>query len=265
MVRASPAAPSLIDEFTRPARMAVGIFDNHVPDHDPYVTGGFFQFCRDHKPDVVVAGGDALDFRGASSHPGDPSPPRVADELEAGRRYFRAMRKANPNATIIYTKGNHETRPTRMIANKAPTFDGVFDLAELLRLRDEGITMMEEGQPYVFGDMHFVHGFWTNLHHAKKHMDEFMCSVTYGHTHVAQLYTRGLANGEVLVAAGMPCATKLDPAWMNGKPNRWTQGWGVYFSAGARVSALPVLCQNQSAVWDRRVYGKAAGHVYTAA
>lgn len=224
------------------AQHVAGIFDVHFPAQDPGTWGAFTRYARDTQPDVIVLGGDFVDLESMSSHGGNPTPPTFIAEIAPAREALQELRRICPNARIVYLEGNHETRLTRWLANNAKSLHGAIDLPSMLGLAELGIEWKPEGVPLKLGKLHFVHGFWTTDAHAKKHLMEYGSSVTYGHTHRPQSYTRGLVDGSVHGAFGMPCACKLDAPYLKNKPSGWLNGWGVYY-------VLPDGCFNAYSVF----------------
>jgi predicted phosphodiesterase len=242
-----------------PVQLGTGIFDVHVPDHDPTVWAAWLDWCRNNRPDVVVLGGDFMDVESMSSHGGNPDPPTLADEIRPAKACLREVRKANPDARIVYLEGNHETRFSRWIANNAKNLHGLVDLPALLGLEALGIEWLPEGKPLKLGKLRFIHGFSTVDAHAKKHFHDYgMRSVTYGHTHRPQIYTSGDIDGSVRGAFGMPCACRLEAPYLKNKPSGWMQGFGVYYvRASGCFHVYQVLFSNGIAVCPAgRVYGK---------
>jgi predicted phosphodiesterase len=242
-----------------PVQVVTGIFDVHIPSHDRNVWAAWLAWCRDNAPDVVVLGGDLMDMESMSTHGGNPTPPTLADELRPARAALKEVRAANPHARIVYIEGNHETRLSRWIANNAKNLHGVVDLPSLLGLESLSIEWRPEaGKPLKLGKLRFIHGFAATDAHAKKHLMDYGSSVTYGHTHRPQVYTRGLIDGGVHGAFGMPCACELDAPYLHGRPSGWMQGWGVYYiRASGCFHVYPVLMSKGVAVCPKgKLYGK---------
>lgn len=237
----------------------VVIGDVHIPDHDPLLWANFLQWCRDEQPSEVVLCGDFLELESCSSHGGVARPSMLVDEIRAGREALDQLRAANPNAKITYLEGNHETRLSRKVIDRMPELDGSMTVPELLDLRGRGIEWFEYGEAIMRGKLALTHGWYTPMHHAKKHLEELGCSVMYGHTHRPQVYTRGKSDGSTHGAFGLPCMRTLDAGWLHRRPSGWMQGFGVvYVHEDGCFSPFVVLVNNGTFVWSGRVYGKGA-------
>lgn len=253
MSKPNPMRPPTI----RPFRTVAGIFDVHVPEHDPRAVEAFLAWAKHEQPDEIVIGGDFLELGSVSSHGGDPDPPHLVDELRPARELLRKIKSTCPDAKLVYLEGNHETRLTRWINDKAPGLAGALTLPVALGLEEMGIQWVPYGKTHKAGKLHFVHGFWCNDLHAKKHLLEYGSSVTYGHTHRPQIFTKGLVDGTVHGAFGMPCMRLLDAPYLNHKPSGWMQGFGIYYvMPSGHFTPHMVLINRGSFVYGGRQYGK---------
>lgn len=236
----------------------VGIFDAHVPDHDPRLWASWLDWCRDEKPGEIIIGGDFLELESCSKHGGVARPALLREEVEAGQEALAEIRRVNPRARLTYLEGNHETRLTRKVVGDAPTLEGSISLPAMLELKKLGVSWHKYGDVVKRGKLGFTHGWWCNDHHAATHLRRAKCSLAYGHTHRPQMYIDGGADGSVLGAFGMPCMRKLDASWVNGAPTGWVQGFGVFYmhegNAGL-FSPYMVLAFEGAFVWGGKGYG----------
>lgn len=234
-----------------------GIFDVHVPDHDPRLWRSFLEWCKDEKPSEVIIGGDFLELESCSEHGGVARPAMLTEELEAGRVALAELRRANPKAKLTYLEGNHETRLRRKVVHRLPEADGAITLPIKLEFEKLGITWHKYGDVVKRGKLGFTHGWWCNEHHAAKHLRKMKGSVAYGHTHRPQIYTEGSADGSVIGAFGMPCMRSLNADWLDGQPTGWMQGFGVFYvhPDGQRFSPYMVLAFEGAFVWNGKGYG----------
>lgn len=239
-----------------PIRPIVGIFDVHVPDHDQRLWASWLDWCRDERPSEVIIGGDFLDLESCSEHGGVARPALFKDEIEAGKQALSEVRNANPNAKITYLEGNHETRLTRKIVHRLSDLDGAVTIPDALQLSKLGVTWHKYGDVVMRGKLGVTHGWWTNEHHAAKHLRRAKCSIAYGHTHKPQVFTDGGVHGDVNGAFGMPCMRTLSAEWLNGQPAGWIQGFGVFYvQPNGNFTPYTVLAFNGVFVWGGKPYG----------
>jgi predicted phosphodiesterase len=233
------------------------ITDVHVPDHDQMLWANFLQWCRDEQPQEVIVGGDFLELESCSSHGGTVRPPMLKEDVEDGKAALDQLRAANPDAKITYLEGNHEDRLNRKVVNDAPALDGALSLPEMLELKERGIAWHKYGEVVMRGKLGVTHGWYTPVHHAKKHLEELGCSVMYGHTHRPQVYTRGKVGGTTHGAFGLPCMRVLEAGWLKERPSGWMQGFGVvYPHEDGCFTPYVVLANRGTFVWNGRIYGK---------
>lgn len=212
----------------------MSLWDVHVPDHDERALSAVLALIEDSKPDCVVIGGDFLELGSMSQHGGEPRPPSLAEDIDAGRRVLHRLRRAaGDDAEIHYLEGNHETRHTRKVIAYLPEMAGFNSIPEALGLQDLGIGWSDYRQFWrpelpsgARGRLHYTHGEWSNKHHANTHLDRYGVNVRYGHTHKPQVFTRGYADGVVRVAIGSPCLRTLDPGFA-GPASGWCHGFGI--------------------------------------
>lgn len=206
-------------------RTAVILSDVHIPDHDVRVWRAAMEYIGANKPDEVILLGDFGEFESCSQHGGVARPASLVEDCRAVKECLGQIRYVHDGA-ITYIGGNHEDRLARITVNNLPTFDGAIDLPSLLDLDSFGITYVPYGSVVDRGKLSLTHGWWTNLHHAKKHLDQMNQSIAYGHTHKPQMFTRGSGHG-VQGAFGLPCMRTLDAGWCKGAPHGWSQGFGI--------------------------------------
>lgn len=240
----------------------MSLWDVHVPDHDERALSAVLDYLTANPPDCLVIGGDFLELGSMSQHGGDPRPPSMREDIDAGRRILHRLRRAVGDAEMHYLEGNHETRHTRKVIARLPEMHAFNSVAEALGLPDLGIGWSAYKQLWrptlpngARGRLYYTHGQWANKHHANKHLDVYGVNVRYGHTHKPQVFTRGYADGVVRVGIGSPCLRTLDPEWI-GPASGWCQGFGVdeFMSDGTFTSHNVVMTRQRFALGGR-VYG----------
>lgn len=232
----------------------VGLFDCHHPHCDVDTWAAVLKYIREKQPNEILLGGDFLEMESCSQHSVFVEQAFV-DDIEAGKAALQALRRAAPLARITYLEGNHETRLQRFTAARAPSMRGALTIPDQLGLAELGVEWVPEGKLVKRGHLHFVHGYWANVHHAKKHLDKYGVSVAYGHTHKPQVFTDADGVGRIRAAWGMPCMRTLRPEWLKGAPAGWVNGFGVFYvDDRGEYTALPVLTFDGRFRLEGRVY-----------
>lgn len=240
----------------------LSLWDVHVPEVDAFAFKAVLDFAKEKQPDHIVLGGDFLELESCSMHGGNADPHSLLDEIKAGKKFLSRLREACPDAGMTYLEGNHETRLKRVVVSSIPTLDGALSIPELLCLDEIGCAWV----PYrhlwapaigdVKGALHYSHGEYATMHHAKKHLDTYGVSIRYGHTHRPQTTTRGFGDGRVLYAIGSPCLRTLDPSWAS-PHNGWLHGfgWDEFFPDGT-FTAHNVVMWDRKFAFDGKIYGR---------
>lgn len=214
------------------------LFDLHVPEHDRKMFHAILAFLEDYKPDEIVIGGDFLELVSCSMHSWNDGSAQLELDVEAGRTALTALRAAAPNAKMTYLEGNHETRLTRFLMEKAPTLTGAITLPEKLDFAGLNITWVPEGaQPIHRGTLDILHGhqlgtgggYGLPKYHTAKAVAVYgqpNRRILYGHTHTDQESGQTTYQGRA-TAKSFGCGRSLQPAWLRGAPSGWMHEFGV--------------------------------------
>lgn len=197
-----------------------------------------FSYLKDLNPDIVILGGDIIDAKGLHGIQAMPW-----DRIDRGwyerdvlllHRFFCDLKRAAPNAEIVYLEGNHEERYRRAMERYPNQFKGQAHLRIYPDAIPEGVKVawVPYGTSKSFfqlGDTLFMHGvFWEADCHAKRYSAEHLpFRVIYGHMHDHQAYTtkKVLKDLPTMDAETPGCLCTKDPDWKNGRANKWTNGF----------------------------------------
>lgn len=210
--------------------------DTHVPEHDEVAVNAFLKFAAFYKPHGYVNLGDFMEMD-PMSHWGakDARPRRLTPDIKQARSLLKRIETALGPQCVYkrFLVGNHEDWLEQYLVSRASEFiDGIEDLGvnlriqDLLGLKDLGYRVIPINEILRLGDMHFIHGYYTNIHHAKKHLDVFGCNLMYGHLHDVQSYS-GVSVKGVHEAISLGCLRLLNAPFMRGKPNNWSHAFGI--------------------------------------
>jgi predicted phosphodiesterase len=222
-----PQIPETAKPFNRDKnKLVVVLFDAHIGDiSDPLKAA--VKFCAANQPDEIILGGDFLDLDAISSHnkglPGLIKNPLMMD-IKRGNAVIERLQAISP--TITYLEGNHEDRARKFSAANPEAFDGVIDIPALCRLDERGIKWLEYGKMYPVGKANITHGWWCNVHHAKRHAEAAGDNVFYGHTHTVQAHSMTrLSETAPIVGVSCGCLCTLNPSYLRNAPNRWVNAF----------------------------------------
>jgi len=197
-------------------------------------------FMRLHKPELVIIGGDVVDFYQLSRF--DKNPERaldLQDDLDAGHDFCNLVRHHAKNASILALQGNHEARMTRWLWSRGAELLKLrgMNVPSLLRLSDLNIRYVESGVQQ-FRKLTFKHG--TRVRSmsgvtAWAELESEGTSGVSGHTHRIGEVSRTNRGGTYKwVEAG--CLCSLKPEYMPGQVPDWQQGLAYGVMVGDRFS-----------------------------
>lgn len=172
--------------------------DLHAPYHDEKVWGCILETIRRVKPAGVVAIGDFADFYSISRHTKDPKRSKVSldDEIAAVKIERRRLERAAGKAWLRFTKGNHETRFDRLIAEEAPQFRGLLSVKDALGFGDNwGWT--DYGDWFTYGKCNYTHDVGrSGVNTARQSLQDFGGNIVVGHSHRGGVAYQGTTRGE---------------------------------------------------------------------
>lgn len=153
------------------------------PDIYGVAMAAFVDFNRRMKPDFVIINGDAHDGAMTSRHDrlGWDKRPMPAEEIAALSEYLDTIRKANPNAKYLRTRGNHDPRIENYLASKAPLAEGLAGttLADHLPGWEACISIWVNGRHLQIkhrGRHNGMHAIWNEVR-------RLSCHCVFGHLH----------------------------------------------------------------------------------
>jgi metallophosphoesterase superfamily enzyme len=231
-----------------------------VPLHDLKAFGAAYEFLKDFKPDVLIAGGDFLDCGVISHHNKQKKRSteglRLLSDAEGLRAEVLKPLEALKAKELVYQIGNHEDWVDDLIEEN-PGIEGMVEIRKMLAL--EQWRVVPQGGYYNLGKLTFLHGDQLSGgdHVAKAAVVAWERSVRFGHFHTYQTYTKVSPIHEKLGRTGIavPCLCTKDPKYGEGKANRWVQGlnWGYVMPDGSYHDYVSIIT-NGRLVANGKVY-----------
>ena len=212
--------------------------DMHIDEHDEYALCALLKFVQKYKPHGVINLGDFMEMDAVTHWPApDARPRRLTPQILKARKILTTIDDAcGPQCKFKkFLMGNHEDWLNQYLVGNIP--EALFELdqlgvdlrfQELLGLKDFGYDTIPLNEILKIGEhSHFIHGYYTNKHHAAKHLDVFGVNIYYGHLHDIQHHSTVSVNG-VHEAASLGCLRKLNAPFLRGKPNNWSHAFGIF-------------------------------------
>lgn len=214
--------------------------DDQHPNADPDFELLKLRWLERNQPDVIVDLGDGTDMPQLSGHKVNPAMNWSVQEcLNAYASALHAKRSVCPNAAFYVLADNHFTarlrdyqlaRAAALYGVKPAAVDGLEQDLEplmsprrMLRLDELGVTYVEPPGDTHYAESHMeivpgelvaIHGYRTGANLGKKFLDDYGCSVIYGHAHGEDVYVtdqnrRGIGRRERRYAIGVGCGARL--------------------------------------------------------
>ena len=217
------------------------------------------KFAKSFKPDGVVFLGDVLELEYIARFNVDNvqilNRGTFTKDYDLWQRELDDWQKVT--SKIWIREGNHEERIARLLL-KEPTLRGSVEIEQRCEYKKRGIeyaTVLDP--PTKIGHCRFIHGWYTNLHHAKKHVLRMGACIAYGHTHDVMSYSlKTLADDYEKCAWSLGCLCDTAPEWMKGRPTEWMHAFAVYYVSRktGKFNMYPVRIFDNEFIWDGHLW-----------
>ncbi len=234
------------------------LFDLHIPYHINLAP--VMRFIEDFKPTTIILGGDVHEF-GAVSH-------WVCDQSRAldfgtikeaynqiDKEIIVPLGKVARKASKIYLTGNHEDW-LRKASEADPNLRGYVELEKNIK---GDWKILPLNVPYKASrHLYYLHGVYTNLYHARKHVEAYQKTILYGHCHDTQSYTHisPIDVKHVIKGQSCGCLCHMNPAYMKNKPQKWVNAISIAYveeKTGFFWDYLIYIIDGRF-VWNGRIY-----------
>lgn len=252
--------PVSLAESNKPVRMnlmgqGVIIGDVHVPYHDQDAVECMITWAKANKhTDWLLINGDFADFYSVSRWEKDPRKRDLLAELEDVKTLLKHLKGIFKQ--VIYKAGNHESRYSRYLTEKAPELLSIpaLQLDRILELRELGIKYVPEHKPILLGPHLYVfHGHEIRLSGgvspARTLFLRVKSNAIAGHLHRASQNTEVLPDGRTVSTWTHGCLCGLNPDYLPVNMG-WVHGFAAVTLEGKggcrwRVQNLRILADGQ--------------------
>jgi len=246
-------------------KSAIILPDVHMTDRLPKDYIVVRRFIKTYKPNKVILLGDFMDVASLSAW--DMDKKRIME----GRRFKKEIDAANieldylqkhttdEKGGVVYLEGNHEWRVSRYL-DKNPEMEGMMEIPEQLDLKGRGIKwypyLKQSQKPFKLGDMHFIHGMYTNQYHAKKHLMSLGCNVCYGHKHETQTAMQNMAMQKTYMATGLGTLGDKAPDYLKGRPGNWINQFAIFEwdTDTGHFNLTPINVIKNKFIYNKKLY-----------
>lgn len=260
------------DRIEKEQSLAVCISDSHSQFWDEFTWSVFFDFINQAQPELVVLGGDILEFYRVSFHSKDPSRAlNMQEEIDfVVENKLKKIRQLCPKAQIDYHVGNHEFRLFRYLCEQSPALMSLDSLQfdKLLHLEDLEINLVsrennifnpkkdKENYKIYQGKWVWTHGTDIGTFPAQKELLTYGLSGASGHVHRHTFQSRRNLTGYITwQSLGASCTNVVGREYMPTMIN-WDQGFGIVHFHKFGVTQEFVNCTNGFACVGGKFYYK---------
>lgn len=195
------------------------ISDLHIPYHDIDAITLALDYAQKEKVNTIFINGDLIDNHQVSKFESDPRKRSVKQEFDATKQFLVSLRKAFPEASIYWLKGNHCIRWEKFLLAKVHEIfdDPYFTLEERLRLNEEKVVMLDDrtlvkaGKLSITHGHHIFKGIFSPVNPARGAFLKAKQSVIVGHLHRASYHPEVDLDGKVIGCWSTGCLCELKP------------------------------------------------------
>lgn len=209
------------EEVANPLRIegkTAVLSDIHLGVHDKTAMLSALKYVKKERPQNILLNGDIIDSAALSKHERTSTPPTYLYEIELAKTFLQSIRTEFPDARIIYKEGNHESRLSRYIQNRASELEGLVDLYRLLKLQEIGIEYVESARFVLQNKIFIVHGHEMKVsggvNPARALLLRAFDNCIMGHVHRTSYAHGKNMNGKYIRAWTSGCLCKLQQEYM---------------------------------------------------
>lgn len=211
------------------------ISDIHLPYHDELATRTAIEYIKKEGVDAVLLNGDIIDFYGISRFDRNPSKPKMREEFDQLQYFLTSLKAYFPDTKIYYKIGNHEERWQKYFYTKAPELFGIheFEFAEITKLREHKIELIEGKQIIKFGALNIIHGHefgestFSPVNAARGTFIKALASTVHGHNHSTSSHHQNNLNEDAMAVWSIGCLCELSPDYRPMGFLKWNHGFGI--------------------------------------
>lgn len=212
--------------------------DAHMPNHDPNVLDVQEQICKDYKPDILVNGGDAHDFRSLNHHEMDAGRVIFDDLLKESATVHHVLKRMRTWANEAYIIiGNHE-RFSMDFIGKFPQLASYLDFSFMCDLEGIGYNKIDLKDVLHIDSTKFIHGDMKMIGQTGNKMEK--SSRTFGeNVYIGHVHYCGIRFGCFSVG----CSCDLDQGYNEPNASNWVHGFGMcnHYCGQSFPTVIPIV------------------------
>jgi predicted phosphodiesterase len=249
-------------------KRAVVIPDQHFPLHSQEAVNVVLKAIKMVKPDLFINLGDVGEFSTVSSWkykkvkrpPLEYQIPLIDAEIKAineGIDQFDAVLDKVGCKERYICAGNHDEWLDAFV-DMYP-YMGDYTFKKACKWVERGYKYREYNQPLKIGKLTFIHGAYTTMYHAKKHLEAYGENIIYGHVHDVQRHTLTKLGGTI-GAWSLGCLKNMSAGknkWLRGRLHNWVHAFAIvdWFNDGNFRVDVVEIHKGKTTVWGKKING----------
>jgi len=246
----------------RKNRRGIIIPDQHFPIHDDRAVNVVLKAIDLVRPDTLINLGDvgewesvsAWKYKGKKLPPLEYQLPFIDNEIEAVNQGLDLFDEFKIEHKYMLA-GIHDEWLDKFVEKHPYMKDYTFRKA--CKIDERGYKYLPYNKPLKIGKVCFIHGAYTNVYHAKKHLEAYGMNIVYGHTHDIQRHTLTKLGGTI-GSWSMGCIKDMSReqnVWLRGRLHNWQHGFGIidWFENGDFKLEVVEIINGKTTVWGKRI------------
>jgi predicted phosphodiesterase len=193
------------------------ISDLHIPYHNIEAVTIALDYGKKEKVNTIFINGDLIDNHQVSKFEHDPKKRSIKAEFDATKEFLVQLRKAFPNASIYWLKGNHCIRWEKFLLSKVREIwdDDYFYLEERLQLNSVNVKILDDkvlvkaGKLSITHGHHIFKGAFTPVNPSRGAFLRAKQSLIVGHLHRPSHHPETDLDGKIISCWSTGCLCEL--------------------------------------------------------
>lgn len=249
----------------RKNKLGIIIPDQHFPIHDEKAVNVVCKAIELIKPDTMINLGDVGEWESVSAWkykkikrpPLEYQLPLINEEIEGVNYGLDLFDQAFNGMNKYMLQGNHDLWLDDFVLEHPYMKDYTFRKA--CKIDDREYKYLPFNKVLKIGKANFIHGAYTNVYHAKRHLEAYGQNVIYGHTHDVQRHTSTKLGGTI-GSWSLGCLKDMSRdrnSWLRGRLHNWQHAFGIidWFTNGDFRLDVVEIINGKTTVWGEEIEG----------
>ena len=250
-------------------KRAIVVPDQHFPIHDESAVKVVLKAIEFVKPDIFINLGDVGEWESVSSwqYKRRKRPPieyqlkeMIQEIKEVNKcidRFDKVLDKVKCKERYILA-GNHDEWLDAWVEEN-PYLDQ-YTFRNACKWDERGYEYRVYNEVLSLGKLNFIHGAYTTVTHAKKHLDAYGANIVYGHVHDIQRHSHTKLDDDGIASWSMGCLKDMSAEknrWLKGRLHNWNHAFGIVTWFDDDLFQLePIeIVKGKCSVWGKIIKG----------